>query len=887
MPTTPAWRRYLRFWGPDVDADIDDELRFHLEQLAADYEANGLSQPEAMRAALARFGDTAAIRGSLRAYDRKRQRRQERTERLRLLAQQLRVALRGLRRSPGFTISVVLTLALGIGLSTAVFDIASTLLLRPLPVRDERRLVVLSGRTRDGTIPNYPLPLDEARAFARASGTLDGVALVSYYGAVPQPVVRADRIVPMKVAQVSGNYFTLIGARPAIGRLLHDADDVAGCEPVAVLSHDAWVQYYSSDPKVLGTLLRVHSTGIAYTIVGVAAEGLGYPGQTDVWVPIATSTPPGAERFVMVNLIGRLAAGRSAEQARGELATFYTRPTAAKSEANLTASASSLRTVVLGDLRPAVVVFTLAAALLLLIACINVGTLMLVRVLNRVPELAVRSALGAGQRQLAGLVLTEGAVLASAGGAAGVLLAVLVLKSFRALAPATLPRLSELRSSWQTLAVAFGVTAFAAIAFAIVPAYRHSRVDAGEVLRAGTQRTAGRTSRRAAEWLVAAQIALAVVLLAGAALLGRSLYELERVDLAFDGTRLLVAELSLPPGEYDGVARQIALLDRVMPAIERLPGVGAVSPVVAAPFAGAAGWDMRPAIEGQEPAEAAKNPTMNVDVVGVDYFRALGVPVVQGRVFTNADREGAPRVIVVSRSAARVLWQNDAVGKRLAMAGTGPPDFTVVGVVEDTRYRDLREQRATIYLPLHQPFFPFAPASFVVRATGAPGVVLPALRRVVEETAPGVTIARAAPFTELLRIPLAQPRLNALLLALFAGGAVLLAAVGLSGAMATLVSQRVREIGIRMALGESPQAVRRTIFRRAFAIASSGVLAGLVGALLLGRAMASLLYAVRPTDPLTLAATTGTLFVVAVLASLLPARAASRVDPAIALRADT
>ncbi|HEX8855240.1 MAG TPA: ABC transporter permease, partial [Thermoleophilaceae bacterium] len=482
MSKLPSWRRYLRFWGPDLDADIDEELRFHLEQLTAAYEANGLSHQEAVRAARVRFGDTAAIGSSMRQYDKESVRRQARAERVRLLGQQLLVALRGLRRAPSFTIAVVLTLALGIGLSTAVFDVASTLLLRPLPVRDEGRLVLLSGRTRDGTIANYPLPLDEAREFARASSVLAGTALVSYYGAVPQPVVRDDRIVPLKVAQVSGNFFALLGMRPTIGRLLRDEDDVVGAGPVAVLSHDAWMRNYGGDSAVLGTLLRVHSTGIAYVIVGVATEGLGYPGQTDVWVPIATSTPHGAERFVMVNLLGRLRAGRSAEQAREELATYYTRPGAPTSEADLSAAATGLRTVVLGDVRPAVIVFAVAAALLLAIACINVGTLMLVRVLSRAPELAVRSALGARRWHLAGLLMTEGALLAGVGGSAGVALAVLVLKAFRTLAPATLPRLSEVRSSAQTLGVAIVVTAFALLAFAVVPAYRHSRVDAGEVL---------------------------------------------------------------------------------------------------------------------------------------------------------------------------------------------------------------------------------------------------------------------------------------------------------------------------------------------------------------------------------------------------------------------
>jgi predicted permease len=887
MPSQPAWRRYLRFWGPDVDSDVDDELQFHLEQLIADYEAKGLTRNEAARAAAERFGDARAIGGALRLHDRQRRTRQRWAEGLGELRQHLRIGARSLRRTPAFSITTILTLALGIGFSTAVFAVAHTLLLLPLPVRDEARLVVLWGKGRDGIVPNYPLDLDDARTFVRSTRTLERAALFGYQGTLTEPVLRDDQIVRMQQAQVSGDFFDLLGTRAYLGRALRPSDDVAGAAPVAVLSYEAWQRYYGSDAHVVGQLLHLHNTGIAYTVVGVAMQGLVFPRRTDFWVPIATMTRPGQERFVAVDLVGRLAAGQTAENVRTELGRFYIRPGTPAWQSGIAAVVEGLRTTILGDARPAILVFASAVVLLLLITCINVGSLMLVRGLARVQELAVRSALGARRRHLVMVVLAEGILLACLGGLLGVAFAAAGLRAFVAFAPEDLPRLAEIRLTGSTLGSAVFITGFALFSFGVAPALSESQVDVQQVLRSATRQGAGRRSRRAMEALVAGQIALALVVLSAAALIGQSLLRLERVKLGLDSSHILVAELSLRLGEYDALTKQIALLDRLVPAIAGIPGVAAVSPVVAAPFSGAAGWDLWPVAEGQTPSDAASNPMLNVDLVGPDYFRALGVSVIQGRALTEADREGTPHVVVMSRSAARHYWPaGDAVGKRITVGSTREPIFTVVGIVEDTRYRDLREPRASIYFPLHQPFFPFAPTTLVVRTIGAPETLVPTLRRVIDATSPGVTLARAEPFEQLLRTPLAQPRLNALLLVVFAVAAVLLAAVGLFGAMSTMVRQRTREIGIRIALGASTRDVQRMVLARGLGVAAIGLLLGCLGAIAANRALASLLYAVSPTDAFTLATMTTLLLLVAAVAIVLPARAATRVDPAIALRAD-
>jgi predicted permease len=385
---------------------------------------------------------------------------------------------------------------------------------------------------------------------------------------------------------------------------------------------------------------------------------------------------------------------------------------------------------------------------------------------------------------------------------------------------------------------------------------------------------------------VTVQVALAVLVLSAAGLIGRSLIALERADLAFDPSRLMIAELALRADQYESVSTQLAMLEQLLPAIDALPGVRAATPVVAVPFSGTHGWDGRPTAEGQSADEAAANPMLNMEVVMPDYFATIGVPVLRGRAFTDADRDGAPGVVMLSESAVRHYWpHDDPIGKRLVM-GRGADAFTVVGVVPDTRYRALRDARASIYFPLRQSFFPFAPANVVIRTDGPPAVVVPAVRRVLEETAPGVTLASAAPFETYMAGPLAQPRLNALLLGVFAIAAVTLAAIGLFGVLATMVRQRTHEFGVRLALGATAQNVSRMVLQRGMWLAASGTTLGLASALAANRLLSALLFDVRPTDAATLSGIAVVLFIVAVAASVIPARASTRIAPADALRSE-
>jgi putative ABC transport system permease protein len=796
--------------------------------------------------------------------------------------------LRSLRRTPGFAVTAILTLALGIGLATAVFTVADALLLRRLPVRDQDRLVVLWGQAPDRGFA-YPFRFDEAREFARRTRSLAQVAFFGYEGAWPMPIRDGERISRLRGAIVSGEFFDVLGAQPALGRALHAADDVIGAAPVVVLSYGAWQRRFGGDAKVLGRQIVMYGNGVAHTIVGVMPQGLDYPRGADIWAPLVPArTPPGTDSTVAdVEVIGRLRPGAIAAHARDELTAFLGRAEASPWQRDMHGVVHALPRLVLGETQPALIAFAAAAGLLLLITCINVANLLLVRGLARVREIAVRSALGAGQRQLVGQLLAENALLALAGGALGIVVAAAAVRSFVAVAPPGLPRLDEIQLNATALAGAVGITGVAMLIFGLVPAVITSRVEIERILRSGTRQSAGRRSRLGTEGLVAGQVALALLVLAAAGLIARSLIKLERAELSFEPSHLLIGDLALRYDQFDTPAKQRALLERLLPQVRAIPGVRAVSPVVAAPFSGPGGWDGKFAAEGQSPEQAAGNPMLNMEVVTPDYFATLGIPVRRGRVFTDADREGATPVVVVSESVARLYWGTaDPIGKRLRIGENLERAVTVVGVVSDTRYRDLREARPSVYFPLRQPFFPFEPVTLAIRTTGPPAELVPTIRRVIGETEPGAALASAAPFGTFLEGPLAQPRLNALLLGVFAGAAVALAAVGLFGAMATMVRQRTRELGVRMALGATGQDLRRMVMRRGLVIATAGLAVGLLGALLVNRLLVALLYDVTPTDLATLTAVTGFLIGVAALASLIPAQSATRVDAVIALRAE-
>lgn len=800
--------------------------------------------------------------------------------------QDAKVSIRRLRRMPGFALTAILTLALGIGLSTAVFTVANAVLLRRLAVADQDRLVVLWGKMRQGGFEHYPLGFKDAQEFQRQTRSLAHVGFLAYEGAWPAPFQDAGETSRLRRALVSGNYFAVLGTPPLLGRALRPSDDLNGAPPVAVLSYNAWQQRFGGDSRVLGRRLLAYDNGVAYTVVGVMPRGLDYPRRVDVWVPVAPTIPAASLEYAAFDLIGRLRPGTSPAAAGEELTGFVHRPGSNSWQQDFNGVVQTFPRLVLGDVRIPLLVFAVAAGLLLLITCTNVANLLLVRGLERIHEMTIRAALGGRQSRVIAQLVVENTLLALAGGLVGLLFAGAAVRAFLLLSPPGTPRLEEIQISGSMLVTAFGITTLAMLLFGVGPAIASSRVNLQEVLRPGKGQSQTRRARLTAEALVAGQVALAVLILAATGVVARSLIRLQEADLAFDPAGLLIGELAVRSDQYDDSAKQQALLDRIMERLLELPGIKSASPVVAVPFAGPGGWDGRPAAEGQSIEDASANPMLNMEVVAPAYFATLGMPILRGRGFSSEDREGALRVVVVSESVGRLYWPGaDPIGKRLSLGAELERTFTVIGVVRDTRYRDLRDPRPSIYFPLRQSFFPFAPMTLAIRTSAPVERVASAIRGVIAETAPGVALATIAPFDDYLDGPLGQARLNALLLVLFAGAAVLLSTVGLYGIMETLVRQRRHELAVRLSLGATGVALGWMVVRRAATIAAIGTVLGLLGATLLNRNLRSVLYQVAPADLATLAGVGVSILLVACAASLLPARSSARINPASALKA--
>src|SRR6266545_4850529 len=448
-----------------------------------------------------------------------------------------RVGIRSLRRTPGFALTAVLTLALGIGLATAVFTVADALLLRRLPVRDQDRVVVLWGQKSDQDFA-YPLGFDDAREFAQRTRVLERVATFASWGAAPLPIRDADQISRLRRALVSGEFFDVLGVRPVLGRALQPSDDVHGAAPVMVLSYGAWQRRFGGDTHVLGRQIVMYEDGVPYTIVGVMPQGLDYPRGSDFWAPVAAAIPPKGLPFVSLHVIGRLAPRATVAEARAELTAFFGRAEASPWGRDLRGVAQTLPRLVLGDVRPALFVFAAASGLLLLITCINVASLLLVRGVGRFREIAVRTALGAGRARLIVQLLIENGILAALGATLGIVVAGAALQSFIAFAPAGVPRLDEIHLNAMALAGAIGIAGVAMLLFGLAPAVMTSRVELQRALRSDTRQSGSRRSRVATEALVAGQVAIALVVLSAAGLIAKSLLKLERAELSLEPSGL-------------------------------------------------------------------------------------------------------------------------------------------------------------------------------------------------------------------------------------------------------------------------------------------------------------------------------------------------------------
>jgi predicted permease len=780
---------------------------------------------------------------------------------------------RRLTRDLDATTAVVLVLACGIGLSVAMFAVADTILRRPLPVLDQERVVVLWGEA-GGSMRTLPLTPQHFERFRNEARTLQEVAGTLSIDSWAQPVRDGEQTFRVNLSPVTGNFFVVLGSKAVLGRTLVPDDDHPGAAPVAVLSYSLWRGQFAGNPAVLGRRLELRNSRVV-TVVGVAPPGLEYPAGTEIWVPFANLSA------VEVMPMGRLSSQATAQEAAAELrASFEREP---KSEwPGLRGAAVPLPSLILGEVRPALLLLTAAASVLLLTACFNVSNLLLLRGAARQQEIAVRQALGASHGRIMRLLLVEALPLGLLGSLVGAGVATALVRVLVALAPANTPRLEEVGLQGVPLGLAVLVGCAAALGSGVMPALWLSR-DVPLLHSGGRNTTAPRNAVFAQRAMVIFQMGLAVFVLFVAGLLGRTLQTLHAIDTGLAVDHVALVELSLPDTKFASGERVAAMYESLLPRIKALPGVTSAATVNVVPFTGAtSGWDGPFVADGQ----SSRVLVFNFAVVGTEYFETMGVRLRSGRAFDRNDRRGSAPVAMVSEQAARLLGvENGAIGRRIRLSERPGEWRTIVGVAAETRYRAIRESAPTVYLPLGQ----FTEVmtlitSLVVRTDGRPAAAIPSIRDVVAQTDPDVTILHAAPLDDLVSGQLAGPRLNAVLLSVFGAGTALLAAAGLYSLLAASVKARRRELAIRQAIGATPARLRRIVVVQAVWLCGVGLAFGLAGGLAFGRLLATVLYGVAPNDLYTVVGVVVVLIITSVAATYVPARRATRSDLIALLR---
>ena len=888
----PAWRRYLRFWGADVDADVDDELQFHLDMRARDYEARGLTSRDARDAASERFGDVQGIGGALRAHDRRRERERQRKEYMSDLTNDIRYGLRAFGRAPAFTTVALLTIALGIGATTAIFSVVNAVILQPLPYPESDRIVqVWMDNRRMGlkedlhSWPNWADLREQNAVFASMAAYATGGYNVT-------AGCREGDCEPRRIAAAfsTADLFDVLRVAPAMGRVFTAQETEPGRDAVVVLSHGLWTDFFGSDRNILGRAIRLN--GRERTVIGVMPPTFAFPSRnTDVWVPLAFSQEEKQFRSSFGLLaVSRLKPGVEFSRAVTDLTTIAKRLEQQYPEnRDLGVHLVPLPEQVVGrTVRTSLWVMLAAVGAVLLIACANVANLLLSRAAVRAREISVRVALGAARTRLIRQLLTESVLLAVIGAALGVGLAWVALRVLTGLAPADIPRLDQVRIDIRVLGVALGLAVVTGIAFGIAPALQSSRAAVGTALREGVRGgTGGRRAQRLRRTLVGAQIALVVVLLTGAGLLVRSFVRLQHVDLGFRPDHLLTMRLSLPGAKYGTPESRVTLFDGLLDRTRQLPGVQGAA-LIEDIFLSATPTSTNFTIDGREMTEEERSIEVPLDAVSPDYFRVMGIPLREGRTFTAADNRTAPPVAIINENMARRFWPNEsAIGKRFkyGSADSQSPLMTIVGVVADMR-------RTGFDAPVrYETFRPHTQRTvgsltFVVRTAADPLRLVPAIRAQLKSIDPDQPVFEVASMDQLLGSMIAQRRFTMALIGTFATLALVLGIIGVYGVTAYLVAQRTREVGVRLALGAQPGQVVGMVVRQGMVVAAAGLVTGLIGAIGAGRLMTGLLYGVSPHDIWTLVGVSVVIAVATLAANWVPALRAAHVDPLTALRTE-
>jgi len=808
------------------------------------------------------------------------------------LLRDLRIGFRRLLRAPGFTLAALATLALGIGANTAVFSVVQHVLLSPLPYHEPDRAAMIWSKWRgfDKTWVSDAEVID----YQTRVQALEGAGA---WSVVQVNVTGGGDPVRLGAALVTPNVFSVLGVSPMLGRGFTDAEAAVVPSTVVVLSYELWQSRFGGE-DVLGRAMEIN--GIAREVVGVMPKGFQLPTDyvvdaeepTRLWGPLQLD--PSTRGSHGLYAIARLRPGATIEQANGELSSLTRQLTAEgkyPEAMQFSAFAVSTTDEAVGAVRPALYLVFGAVACLLLIACANVANLLLVRAEGRAREMAVRCALGADRARLVWQLLVESAVLAVGAGLAGIGIALLALRVLVAAERSSLPRAETIALDWRLVVFAMALSLATLVLFALLPAWRAARVDLVDSLKDGSQNaSAGARRQRLRGALVVAEIAMALMLLTGAGLLLRSLWNLQRIDLGFVPDRVLTMRLALPASQYDTPEKVVGFYDRLVANVRALGGVERAGLLRLLPLATAIGdWGLT--IEGYTPPPGVSTPG-DWQVATAGGPEALGERLVAGRWLTDADRDGALDVALINESMAQKYWPGqDALGRRIRQGGRDRPWITVVGIVGNVRHNGITgEIKPRFYRAFGQwhrsSGGPARNMTLVVKTTGEPSALVQAVRAEIRRLDANLPIAAIQTMQDVVDRSIATPRLTGTLLASFAGLALLLAAVGIYGVLSYVVSQRRQEIGIRMAIGAAPSRVLRLVLRQGIVYAGIGAALGLAGSVLAARLLSSLLHGVEPMDPATFVAAPAVLVVVAAVASLLPARRATRVDPMQAMRSD-
>jgi putative ABC transport system permease protein len=802
----------------------------------------------------------------------------------------LRYAARSLRRRPGFSAVVVLTLALGIGATTAVFSVVDGVLLRPLPFRDPERLVQVANYATDGNVEkvsgaafSYP-DFQDLRTQAKSFEQL--AAVRGWEVTLTAPGTHPARI---RTAFVTPNLFAALGVRPVLGRSFVPEDAAPGAAPVVVLGHDLWRQRYGGSADVIGS--RVTLEGVATTVVGVLPPNVRLTQDRQLWQPLVPGPLERARGAHRLSVVGRLKTGVTLEQANADAATIARRLEQQYPEDNTSRGfrAQPLRDAIVREARPALLVLFGAVTLVLLIGCTNLASLFLARATAREREMAVRSALGAGEGRLIRQWLTESLLLSLAGGVAGLAVAWLGMRALLSFVPRTVPRADEVSLGVPVLVFLLGVSVLTGIVFGVLPALQRRGPASLARLRDGARgSTTGRSRRGLRHGLVVTEVALATILVVGAALLIKDFWRLHRTDMALDPDGVVVTQVQLPTTQYNSAEEVLQFYARLRDELATTPGVREASFAFEHPMSD--GWTSSFTIVGRPQPPQGLFPESRIRPVWPGYFKLIGLPLRRGRDVQPQDRFGAPGVVVVNEAFVRRHFpREDPIGRTLDRANPWwpgqPTRFTIVGVVADEPFLGLgREADPATYFPHAQ--FPFNDMWVAARVDGDPARFAPVLRERIWHVDGNLPVERVATMNELVGASVAAPRFNAALLSIFAAAALLLAAVGIYGVLSYTVSQRTGEIGVRMALGAERGQVVRDVVAHGTGLALLGAIAGLIGAFGLARVLKTMLVGVSAQDPTIFAAVPATLLLVAVMASWLPARRASRIQPVEALRYD-